>query len=176
MYKTHPVFEEPEDPNVKIWRYLRYDHLMSTLEKRALFFPSIHKLGEEDPFEGSYPEPHRQFFNKAWEDRGRMLNFPKPILSDMKEHDQKVRRWLMERIIVNCWHMNDYESAAMWKIYAGGKKGIAIQSTFKRLKESFKDNKEDDVHIGKVKYIDYTKNTIPRDNGFYPCVYKRKSF
>ena len=30
---------------------------------------------------------------------------------------------------VNCWHMSDQESDAMWKLYALAKSGIAIQST-----------------------------------------------
>jgi hypothetical protein len=30
---------------------------------------------------------------------------------------------------VNRWHMNEGESQAMWKIYAGDEAGVAIRST-----------------------------------------------
>src|SRR6056300_1352601 len=64
----------------------------------------------------------------------------------------------------------------MWKLYLTGKEGVAIQSTFKRLKDSFKVNKVDKIYIGFVKYIDYEKDSIPERNIFNPFLYKRKSF
>jgi len=53
---------------------------------------------------------------------------------------------------------------------------VAIKSTFKRLKDSFLPHKDDDIFIGKVKYIDYTRDVIPKGNIFNPFLYKRKSF
>ena len=72
--------------------------------------------------------------------------------------------------------MNDYESAAMWKLYLKTDEGVAIQSTFKRLTESFFDYAEHDVHIGTVKYIDYEAEWLPEGYSFYPFLHKRKSF
>ena len=42
-------------------------------------------------------------------------------------------RKLGNRFLVNSWHMNEYESAAMWDIYSTRDFGIAIRSTIKRL-------------------------------------------
>jgi len=72
--------------------------------------------------------------------------------------------------------MNENESAAMWEICLKSNEGVAIQSTFKRLKDSFILHKEDEILIGKVKYIDYKNNTIPKGNIFNPFLYKRKAF
>src|SRR5258705_185923 len=35
------------------------------------------------------------------------------------------------------WHMNEFESAAMWQLYANFDEGIAIRSTYKRLRDCF---------------------------------------
>ena len=63
----------------------------------------------------------------------------------------------------------------MWKLYVKNSNGVAIQSTFKRLAESFREG-TDNVYIGKVKYVDYMTELIPEGNSFYPFLYKRKSF
>ena len=34
---------------------------------------------------------------------------------------------------VNCWHINEHESAAMWDLYLKSNEGIAIQSTYQKL-------------------------------------------
>jgi len=43
---------------------------------------------------------------------------------------------------INCWHMNDHESAAMWKLYLKSDEGIAIQSTYRKLKDAITDDDE----------------------------------
>ena len=52
--------------------------------------------------------------------------------------------------LINCWYQSEYESDAMWQLYSNN--GIAIQTTFGKLKNSFK-NSNDNVLIGQVKYI-----------------------
>ena len=38
---------------------------------------------------------------------------------------------------ISCWHENQYESAAMWQLYNPSNDGIAIQTTFGKLKLEF---------------------------------------
>ena len=64
----------------------------------------------------------------------------------------------------------------MWEICLQSNEGVAIKSTFRRLKDSFLPHKQDDIFIGKVKYIDYTREMIPKGYIFNPFLYKRKSF
>ena len=54
--------------------------------------------------------------------------------------------------------MNQNESAAMWKSYSEFERGIAIQSTIEKLKESFGSN--DDILGCQIKYKDYTKEIL----------------
>lgn len=169
MYTEHPACEPPENPEVKIWRYMNFTRFLSVLENNALFFPNISILS--DRLEG--------YFTKPTVDK--ILNIPKDLPEE--ERNQKeimAARTLpilrMGRVLLyaSCWHMNDYESAAMWKIYLESNEGIAIQSTFSRLTKCFTGS--EDVSIGIVKYIDYNKDTIPSHNILYPALHKRKSF
>ena len=74
-------------------------------------------------------------------------------------------------IFVSCWHCNQYESEAMWKLYSTNvENAIAIQTTSQQLYEAL--GKDPSVEIGKVRYIDFTKQFAPI-NGSYWC--KRKS-
>lgn len=72
--------------------------------------------------------------------------------------------------------MNEYESDAMWKLYCIGGKGIAIQSTFKRFKESFDKCKNIEVNISIMNYIDYSSDMMSLQNLFTPYLHKRKSY
>ena len=83
------------------------------------------------------------------------------------------RRWPKFNAI-NCWHMNDHESAAMWKLYLKSDEGIAIQSTYKKLRDAITDDEK--FFLGIVKYIDYESEWIDAGNLLSPFVHKRKSF
>lgn len=52
MYETHPAFQQPSRETM-IWRYMSFAKFVSLLEKKALFFARLDRLG--DPFEGSPP-------------------------------------------------------------------------------------------------------------------------
>lgn len=171
MISEHPVFISPENKEQVIWRYLDFTKLVSLLESSELFFTRADKF--EDQFEGSLPKPlvyGRNIWVKNMVEQGKLsqeyLDFN--ILSDSTKN-AKIEK------VINCWHMNDYESAAMWKLYLKSNEGIAIKSTYSRLYSALSSS-EFDINIGKVKYIDYENDIFPLDNGFYPFVHKRKSF
>jgi hypothetical protein len=77
---------------------------------------------------------------------------------------------------VNCWHLNPYESAAMWKLYIYAHQGIAIRSSASKLIASFPDDKNVLIHVGLVNYIDFDTESIPSGNYLSPLLYKRKGF
>lgn len=168
MYKEHPVFERPDNENIKIWRYLDFTKFVSVLDKQALFFTRADRL--PDPFEGSYSKANIELRPIIYKDISKD-SFDK-IQRPLQIFSKEIRRFT----IMNCWHMNEYESAAMWKLYLKTDEGVAIQSTFKRLTESFYNYAEHDVYIGKVNYIDYETEWLPEGNAFYPFLHKRKSF
>ncbi|WP_164174629.1 hypothetical protein [Ruminococcus flavefaciens] len=73
---------------------------------------------------------------------------------------------------ISCWHCNEHESEAMWKLYSTNvKNAIAIQTTYQQLYEAL--DKDPQIEIGKVKYIDFSKSFSSINGAFW---YKRKSF
>jgi len=164
MYKEHPVFEKPENKNAKIWRYMDFTKFANLLDKSALFFSRADKLG--DPFEGSYSKANIELRPQVYEGK-----IPPEVFAQLAEVAKSEKKFTA----INSWYLNEYESAAMWKLYLKSNEGIAIQSSFEKLKNSLKD-KEHVIYIGKVKYIDYEKDWIPESNLFFPFIHKRKSF
>jgi hypothetical protein len=76
-------------------------------------------------------------------------------------------------MLINCWHMNEHESAAMWKLYSRSSEAIGIRSTDARLRACL----PDDINIGTVKYIDYHGDSyVAEGNVAFPYVHKRRSF
>jgi hypothetical protein len=51
--QTHKAFKKPDDPDVKIWRYMSISKFLWMLQNNALYFARSDHLG--DPFEGHYP-------------------------------------------------------------------------------------------------------------------------
>jgi hypothetical protein len=159
MYKEHPTFKPPEE-NAKIWRYMDFAKFVWMLDKQCLYFCNANILKKEDPYEGSLlpaellksvPEPVSQNFAAKMDSCG-------------------------PPVTANCWHLSDCESAAMWKLYAGENKGVAIQSTFGRMKKAF-DGFVDDVFIGRIIYMDYQTQTYPGSGDkFKGFLTKRRSF
>ena len=79
----------------------------------------------------------------------RISSFPSQILQIYKEVAKSA-------MLINCWHANEYESEAMWKIYSDSGKGIAIKTTIEALKSALEECIEDvEVNIGVIKYLDY---------------------
>ena len=80
-----------------------------------------------------------------------------------------------KRIGINCWHMGECESAAMWTLHIKNHGGIAIQSRFSKLKKCFTDDRT--VYLGTVKYLDYDREYMDfQSNMFSPFMHKRLSY
>lgn len=87
----------------------------------------------------------------------------------------KLQKNFLRFTAVNCWHENDFESAAMWSLYLKSNEGIAIQTTFSKLKKSIID--KETVYIGRIRYIDYENEIIESTYNFFNSVLlKRKSY
>ena len=150
-------FDPPDNENVKIWRYMDYTKFMSLVMDRNLYFTPADLLG--DPYEGSLPK----FVARGRDDKSSDADLARTIHMNMR----KV-------ITVSCWHMNDSESTAMWQLYSEMNKGIAIQSTYKRLRECLAPFPE--VRLAVVKYIDYDTESFDYQDPWMPFIHKRQAF
>lgn len=159
MYVNDKNIKLPDDPETVIWKYLDLSKFVDLLLYRKLFMSRSDKF--EDQYEGTFSEPTFEEIRK--------LSVHNPDFLDYyKTHRQNV--------VISSWHINEYESFAMWQIFTQKSEGLAIQSTLGRLQQSLAVENEYEQHIGEVNYIDYKKEYIPFENAFFPFLFKRKSF
>ena len=161
---VHPVFKAPANQSAALWRYMDFTKFVSLLESKSLFFARADLLG--DPFEGSYSRGNELLRPQLYKD------IPPESLAKMFSDGASFARWLRQWTFISCWHMNETESAAMWKLYAKSNEAVAIKTTFAALASEL-DNK---TYLGEVQYIDFEKDRLPEGNSFYPYVHKRLSF
>ncbi|MEN2402952.1 DUF2971 domain-containing protein [Flavobacterium sp. MC2016-06] len=159
MYLNNPNILLPEDPNTVVWKYLDLSKFLDLLLSKKLFMSRSDKF--EDQYEGTFSEPTFEEIKKLAVDNPDFLNY-------YKTHREKVA--------ISSWHINEYESFAMWQIFTQNSEGLAIQSTIGRLQKALKPENNFDQYIGEVNYIDYKKEYIPFDDLFFPFLFKRKSF
>ena len=165
--KIHPLFEPPSNKSIKIWRYMDFTKFVSILDNGGLFFTRIDKF--DDLFEGSFSKGNkrwRDIINSRFEDYRRQNNLD--ISGNAGEIVRNLRKW----VYVSCWHQNDQESAAMWKLYSKTNESVCIQTTYDKLRKLL----DNSVEIGKVRYADYQKEWIPESHPLAPFFYKRLSF
>lgn len=81
------------------------------------------------------------------------------------------RKYIRFTKYINCWHINDNESDAMWKLYGPAGETVAIKTTVGTLIKSLKSGIP--VYIGK---INYDEPNIPEGNLYWPVIFKRKPF
>ena len=159
MYLDNKNITLPENPDTVVWKYLDLSKFLDLLLSKKLFMSRSDKF--EDQYEGTFSEPTFEEIKKL------SINNP-DFLNYYKTHREKVA--------ISSWHINEYESFAMWQIFTQNSEGLAIQSTVNRLKNAFNSETQHQQYIGEVNYIDYKKEYIPFDDMFFPFLFKRKSF
>lgn len=190
-FTHHPVFPEP-NKNQVIWRFMDFVKFYYLLTKKTLFLPSLATL-TNDPWEGL---PPRIFFDPSRKisvsrlksnsildlnnvDNSEIMTFAE-YYKDKEKYDSHVRKekeFLVERknkTFVSCWHMNETESEALWKIYGGLDYGICIRTTYDKLSRALAYSKP--IYAGKVKYLNENTDLLGDNNIFYNCMWKRRSF
>ena len=159
MYTPNPILRLPDDPETVIWKYMDLSKFLDLLLSGRLFMARSDKF--EDQYEGTFSEPTFEEMKKLSADNPEFLNY-------YKSHREKV--------VVSSWHINEYESYAMWQIFTKTNEGLAIRSTVGRLRDALAAETATEQFIGEVNYIDYKKEYIPFDDAFFPFLFKRKSF
>lgn len=161
MIKEYRGYNQPKDDDTTVWRYMDFTKYVDLLSKRSQFFVKSSEF--EDPFEGIYPIK----------------------MTDKNSQLHMISKKIRDFCYVNCWHMNDFESAAMWNLYLKSVEGIAIKTTSGNLKKAFEEC-EEPILMSEVKYWDYeskdsellyeeTKNEFGGST-INSVIFKRKSF
>jgi hypothetical protein len=114
-----------------LWRYVDVARFLALIDRKELYFSRLHEF--DDPWEG------------AWA--------PSDPLFD-KHHDTEYMHYGATAFttlpLVSCWHENETESVAMWKLYLSGREGVAIKTSVSSLIELFGPGRE--LRLGRVAY------------------------
>lgn len=166
MFQEHLFFDPPEDDS-SLLRYMDFAKFVSLLDNQALFFVRADKLS--DPYEGAPPDLNI----KHWYQQHSGLH--KDIFNELNVQTMEFFYKNNRRFsLISCWNESDKDTPALWQEFTQVTYGIAIKTDFQTLKKCFEN--EDKCSIGRVKYIDYTTDSIPAGNIYYPFMYKRKNF
>lgn len=145
------VWKEEIDWSQLLWRYLKVSRFAEMLDRSQLYFAASTQF--TDKFEGATAVLPPDF----------PLD---PRFAPMDHMEDAYFKWRF-LFKINCWHRAEYESNAMWRLYAEESKGVAICSTPERMRAAIKPyyvNNPDYPEIlwaGAVKYYDFLKVRLP---------------
>ncbi|GAO72646.1 hypothetical protein [Comamonas sp. E6] len=138
------------DMDEPLWRYFRTERFLELLQSSQLYFASARQF--DDPFEGA------------------VAVLPPGFPVDPRYAEVEDTEWAFEELRrltkVSCWHRASYESDAMWQLYAGSRKGVAVRTSTGRicaaalpfrLKPEFG---HEDLWAGNVKYVNLLKERL----------------
>lgn len=134
--------------NFSITRYMPFGYFVSLL-KNGLFIPKVSSF--DDPWEGRihhyddylYEKKNAESLNASRQKRiGAGIELPNTQEEPMPERiNVKFAKWAKEWIYASCWHKDNEESQAMWKLYGKDKTSVAIETTSSELVEIYKSYK-----------------------------------
>ena len=135
--------DKPLNPEEHLWRYMKAARFESLLSNTRLFFASANQFA--DRFEGAVAIVPPQYPVD-------------PRYADVGGAEHAFRE-LKRLTKINCWHMSDFESDLMWRLYAEESKGVAICSTPDRLRQACRPFRlapsygHEDLWGGQVRYV-----------------------
>lgn len=161
-----PFCRQPNNFNQKLWRYMTFDKFLWLLEQQKLYFARLDKF--DDPFEGKI---FKKTISKYIDER----IFVEPNSASYNYLiDHTNNSYIIQSLttFISCWNLSDFESMALWKIYAKEKNSICIQSTYSTLCNLL----EDDIYLGLVTYEDANPDEKMHENGISYLFRKRMFF
>ena len=172
-------FFNEDDLDQSVWRYMSIDKLDLMFKTNSLYFASAEQFNDNDDFEGSITTKEYQ---KRIDRIKKYESEPSAIDRQLQNIESSFKP-LRKCTKISCWHLNKHENINMWRYYQGQNKGVAIQTTLRKLIENIgaykveSANKEETIYIGRIKYIDYKRDVMDKRYGFItPFLYKRKEF
>lgn len=170
---NYPDVLIPAEPSCRVWRYMELSKYLDMLLNKKLFFVRADRL--DDRFEGSWPSIDKQKHLQYW----KSFKTVNPPLSDEQiekliADDEKLNQNRQKDTFINCWHVSESESYAMWKVYGQADKSIAIQTSFEKLQKVLLEK----ASLGLVEYFDFDSDSLFANKKYGACPYyfKRKSF
>lgn len=170
----------------QVWRYLCLSRLLIAVETKHLSLTLLKNYSKGDPYETSVSESVAQA-DAQTTNAGQTLDVANEITTgrsgvtgsdwggtDPQRYEaiKRKRRALLRAAHASCWRCGD-ESEAMWRLYCPGEYGVAMCSTFEKLKDSIRDAS---TVVSPIAYINYKTDSFVRHQYPYdPALHKRKA-
>jgi hypothetical protein len=122
-----------------LWRYVDLSKFLDLATTSTLFLARLSHLRTGDPHEGTATVREIENFIERFPDRP-------PLYAELAE----IVNSAADEIFVNCWHA-EFESMAMWKIYAGTQV-VALVTSPERLVRAISASPEQ-LFLGPVEYF-----------------------
>ncbi|MFP5220771.1 MAG: hypothetical protein ACLGSA_00620 [Acidobacteriota bacterium] len=145
-----------------LWKYLTFEKFLDFLLMKRLYFRRSDKLS--DPFECLMPPDMC-----LGDPQGDMPQAEREFIAAHEHYINSAR----SKVFLNSWHINEYESEAMWKLFGGSGHSIAIRTTFGRIMSEMSQH---ELTAGKVLYKDMIKDDCVISDIFDFALLKRKPF
>lgn len=142
-----------------VWKYMDIRKLKSSIDNGGLWFSRADILRNSDPFEIEDVDRVKYENNSMGEFTKCFLKnkmFPDKIVDTLVDAAINYKCMVdVTKYFICCWHINNYESLAMWNLYANASKcGVALKTTFGKLHRALDENIR--LEIKPVKYIDFS--------------------
>jgi hypothetical protein len=101
--------------DVGIWRYMDLARFLHLIGEKKLYLNrlrELHQLG--DPWEGVWTE--------TWSRQIQHSGHGQFIQKEIQRYNSDA--------LISCWHENEQESVAMWKLYVSGNEGVEYHPAF----------------------------------------------
>ncbi|MEN7431318.1 DUF2971 domain-containing protein [Chromobacterium sp. TRC.1.1.SA] len=144
------IGDQPLDLKEPLWRYFKIERFLELLKSSHLYFAAACQF--EDPFEGAVAVLPP--------------GFPIDLRYAKAESHEQAFEELRRLSKVSCWHRAEYESDAMWQLYAGSRKGVAIRTSVDRIRDAAKPFKlkpeygYEELWAGNVSYVDLLQKRL----------------
>ena len=181
-YQESPYFCTPPRDDI-IWRYMSIDKFMLILNNQTLYFPNIYKFNDKSEGTLSDKSLDEVYKTNLFNEKNTPIKQDEAFIKQKEYIEQAAKSHTKEQLeekietlhsfatllkdfsnhlmFCSCWFRKKHESFTMWGEY-GDKRhpsSIALQTTIGDLIDSLEYDVYE-VHIGKVKYKDYSKEHI----------------
>lgn len=148
-----------------LFKYMDLEKFLSLIVRNEICFCNQKGLKEIDPYEGAIikSELIQEYMARTLleyckrQDKFDFINIETPNknikidinnIENYKIYDDGI-------FYIDCWHINQYESLAMWRVFSNNRNSIAINTTKDKLIKSIKEN-DKNIYLEKVSYNDLT--------------------
>lgn len=157
---------EVEDLSVPITRVMSFSKFIDLIDSETLYFAAASKF--DDKLEGYYTN----FDYQKSENQLIAFGFDNAALKIASHAKQLVANHNQQAVVISCWTMAREISNRMWDTYTFSEDSLAIQTTVGKLRKTL----GKDFLFIPVKYLDFDKDSISRNDSLEPFFYKQNIY